>query len=321
MNDIASSASASTSTPSSAPLHLAFSRADLLAALSVVVIWGLNFVGMKFSLRDFTPFQLGALRYVFAALPLVFFVKRPALPVRWLLIYGLAQGVGQFGLLFIALQVGMTAALASVVMQTQVFFTTLLGVLMLKEHVSRPLRIGLVLATLGLSCFVFNLMAGDGQRAGTTLLGLVLNLGSAAMWCVSNIITRKAQRAHPAYDAVQFVVWSALVPIIPFVLLSLAFDPPATRWQWLHASPGGWAGAAFLGWIATVLAYSLWTGLFKRHPANRVAPFSLGVPLVGIAAGMLLLGERVTPWQWGGVAFVVCALLVVTFGSRWSRLR
>ena len=40
--------------------HARFTPRDLLAALAVVVIWGLNFVAMKFALHDFTPFQLGA---------------------------------------------------------------------------------------------------------------------------------------------------------------------------------------------------------------------------------------------------------------------
>jgi len=291
--------------------------ADLLAALCVVVVWGTNFVAMKLSLRDFTPFQLGAARYVFAALPLVLVVKRPQLPWRWLLYYGLAQGVGQFGLLFVALQAGMTAALASVVMQTQLFFTTLLGVVLLGERISGPLRIGLALAAIGLGCFTVNFVAGGAPGAGTTtLLGLLLNLGSAAMWGVSNIITRKAQMAHPHYNALQFVVWSSLVPILPFMALSWLFDPVERQGQWMHASLSAWLGAAYLGWIATVLAYGMWTGLFKRHPANRVAPFSLGVPVVGLAAGVGLLNEVITPWQWAGIACVVAALAVVMLGGR-----
>jgi len=292
---------------------------DLASALGVVVIWGLNFVAMKVSLRDFTPFQLGAARYLLAAFPLVFFIRRPQLPVRWLVYYGLAQGVGQFGLLFVALQAGMTAALASVVMQTQVFFTALLGVALLHERIAGPLRAGLALAALGLGCFALNYVAGSGGV--TTALGLALNLGAAAMWASSNIIARKAQQAHPGFDPLQFVVWSSLVPILPFIALSALFDPPAVRWQWLHASAGGWAGAAYLAWLATVLAYAMWTGLFKRHPANRVAPFSLGVPVVGLAAGMGLLGERISAWQWAGVGFIVAALLAVMFGGRWSARR
>ena len=297
-----------------------FSGRDLFAALSVVVIWGLNFVAMKWALADFTPFQLGIWRYVFAALPLVFIVRRPAVPWRWVVAYGLCQGVGQFGVLFIALQVGMTAALASVLMQTQLFFTALLGVLLLGEQLSRPLKWGLVWAAVGLGCFAMNYLGGA-VAAGTTLLGFVLNLVSAAMWAASNIVARRTQQVAGSYDALGFVVWSAVVPIVPFVALSLAFDPPALRWQWLDAPLSSWLAVAYLGWCATIMAYALWTGLLKRHPASRVAPFSLGVPVIGLAAGMGMLGERITLWQWAGGACIVMALVVVLVGARWQARR
>ena len=300
-----------TASPSQRPLM----GLDLLAALGVVVIWGLNFVAMKFSLRDFTPFQLGTFRYVFAVLPLLLFVKKPALSWRWLLPAGLAQ-LGQFGLLFVALQVGMTAALASVLMQTQVFFTTLLGMVLLHERLSGPLRAGLVLAAAGLACFALNL---GGASGGITLLSLLLNLGAAAMWAASNIIVRRAQQSQPGYDPLGFVVWMSLVPILPFAAMAWLFEPAATRWQWTHASFGAWVGVAYLGWFATIAAYAMWTWLLKRHAANRVAPFSLGVPVIGLAAGMLALGETVSGWQWAGSACVVMALAVVMFGGRWRR--
>jgi O-acetylserine/cysteine efflux transporter len=297
-----------------------FSGRDLLAALSVVVIWGLNFVAMKWALVDFTPFQLGVWRYVFAVLPLVFIVRRPAVPWRWVIAYGLCQGVGQFGVLFIALQVGMTAALASVLMQTQLFFTALLGVLLLGEQLSRPLKWGLVWAAVGLGCFAMNYLGGA-VAAGTTLLGFVLNLVSAAMWAASNIVARRTQQVAGSYDALGFVVWSAVVPIVPFMLLSLVFDAPALRWQWLDAPLSSWLAVAYLGWCATIMAYALWTGLLKRHPASRVAPFSLGVPVIGLAAGMGMLGERITLWQWAGGACIVMALVVVLVGARWQARR
>ncbi|MDW5441387.1 EamA family transporter [Polaromonas sp. SM01] len=295
-----------------------FSTRDYAAALAVVVIWGSNFVAMKFALQDFTPFQLGAVRYVFAILPLVFIVKAPRLHWKWVLLYGLAQGVGQFGFLFSALRVGMTAALASVLMQTQVFFTALFGFVLLRERASRPLQLGLLLAALGLCCFGMN-YAAPGAAPATTVWGLVLNLCSAAMWAASNIVARKAQQASSDFDALGFVVWSSLVPILPFVLMTLVFDPAATRWEWVNAPWRSWASAAYLGWVATITAYALWTGLLKRHPANRVAPFSLGVPVVGLAAGMGILGETVTPWQWAGVALVVAALGCVMLGGLFRR--
>lgn len=292
------------------------SGADLGAALAVIVIWGSNFVAMKFALHDFTPFQLGAARYVFAALPLALFIRPPKVAWKWAVLYGLLQGVGQFGFLFCALQAGMTAALASVLMQTQVFFTALFGYFLLHERMSRPLVGGLMLAALGLACFGMNFVAGGGLAGAVTVLGFMLNLGAASMWAASNIVARKAQAAHGNFDAVAFVVWSSLTPIIPFIAFTLLFDPVATRWHWLQAPLSGWVSVAYLGWVATIAAYAMWTSLLKRHPANRVAPFSLGVPVVGLSAGVLVLGETITSWQWAGIALVALALLCVMFGGR-----
>jgi len=282
---------------------------DIAAALSAVTIWGLNFVAMKYGLRDFTPFQLGFFRYVFAVIPLIFFIPKPNLGWAWLLPAGLTQ-LAQFALLFLALQFDMTAALASVLMQTQILFTAILGAVLLGERISPPMRIGFALAAVGLTCFVLNFVTGA-DAAGVTVLGLILNLGSAFAMASSNVLARKAQSIDADYDPLQFVVWMSLVPIIPFGLLAWFCEPADTHWQWINASPLGWCSAAFLGWLATIAAYGFWTDLLKRHPANRVSPFGLGVPVVGLAAGTLALGEQVSAWQWAGSAFVIAALVAV----------
>jgi O-acetylserine/cysteine efflux transporter len=296
--------------------HAAFGGRDYFAALGVVLIWGTNFIAMKFALHDMTPFQLGAGRYLFAIVPLILFVRPPRLPWKWVVLYGLFQGVGQFGCLFLALKVGMSAALGSVLMQTQVFFTALFGFVLLGEHASRALLAGLLLAALGIACFAMNYLSPGADAGGTTAAGFLLALGAAAMWAASNIIVRRAQQSTPQFDVIPFMVWSSLVPIIPFALLSLAFDPPATRWRWIAAPWSTWVSLAYLGWFATILAYALWTGLLKRHPVNRVAPFSLAVPMVGISSGMLVFGDVISGWQWAGVALVVASLATVMFGGR-----
>jgi O-acetylserine/cysteine efflux transporter len=292
-------------------VHQPFSRRDLGAALFVVLIWGTNFVAMKFALRELTPFQLGAGRYLFAALPLVLVVKRPQMRLKWILLYGLCQGVGQFGLLFLSLRAGMSASLASVLLQTQVFFTALFGFALLREPVGAALRRALVLAALGLACFAAS-YAGN----AASVMAFVLCLGAAAMWALSSIVVRLAQRDTPHFEVVPFMVWSSLVPVVPFFLLSFLVDPAAVRWQWQHLAPVTWGSLAYLGWFATVLAYALWTGLLKRHAANRVAPFGLAVPVVGVAAGMVALGDSIRPLQWAGIALLGAALGFVVFGRR-----
>ncbi|MES2414243.1 MAG: EamA family transporter [Pseudomonadota bacterium] len=297
---------------------------DLAAALAVVFIWGINFVITKIALRDFTPFQLGAIRFTLATLPLAFFFRPPAVHWKWVVMYGLFQGVGQFGMMFLSLKVGMTAALASVLLQTQVFFTALFGFFLLRERTTGPQKAGMVLAALGICCFVMNYVNPGASGPGvTTVLGFVLILCAAAMWAVSNIVARRVQQINAGYSPIAFVVWSSAVAILPFVLLSWLLDAEAVRWRWLDAHWTSWVEAVYLGWAATLCGYSLWTWLLQRHPANRVSPFALGVPVVGLATGMIVLGEVITPWQWGGIALTACALGCVVLGGRlagtWNR--
>jgi O-acetylserine/cysteine efflux transporter len=293
-----------------------FEGRDYAAALCVVLVWGSNFVAMKLGLREVTPFQLGAGRYLFAVLPLLLFVRPPKLAPRWVILYGLCQGVGQFGLLFLALRAGMSASLASVMLQMQVFFTALFAALILKERIGRRLLAAMGIAALGLTCLCVDAL---GRSSTVTLTGFVLCVAASAMWAVSNIVVRIAQQSTPQFEVLPFMVWSSMVPILPFVALSLAFDPPATNWNLQAVSLTAWSSMAYLGWFATILGYAMWTGLLKRHPANRVAPFSLAVPPVGIAAGMLFLDEIVTPWQWAGIVLVVASLALVMLRPRMRR--
>jgi O-acetylserine/cysteine efflux transporter len=301
----------------------AFSPRDYFAALIVVVIWGTNFVVMKYGLQSYTPFQLGAMRYLFAACPLIFFIARPALPFKFVVAYGLFQGVGQFGFVFTALQVGMTAALASVLMQTQVFFTAIIGWLVMHERLNRQQVIGLGLAAFAILCFALhffddgpNSPAKNAPQIIVTALGFVLSLCGASMWAASNIVARRAQMTNPEFSALNFVVWTSIMPILPFVVMSTVFDAPSARGNWFSASLISIGSAAYLGLLGSILAYTLWTQLLKRHSANRVAPFSLGVPVVGLTAGILVLNETVSRWQWAGIGFVIAALIIVLWRRR-----
>ncbi len=292
---------------------LPLSRGDLLRALAVVVIWGLNFVVMKVGLQGIGPMLLGALRFAAAALPFVLFVKFPSLPWRYVAAYGLAQGLGQFGFLFLGLQLGMTAGMASVVMQTQAFFTLLLAVPLLGERARAAQWIGLSVALGGLVLIASAHGEGPGQM---TLAGFVLTLGAGFMWAVSNIVARLANRQGD-YDPLSFIVWSSLFPILPFFALALWMDGPQTVARQLAGI--GWPAVVsvlFLAWFATLLAYSLWTQLLKRHPAARVTPFSLLVPVVGLWSAWVFFGELPLLQQWLGTGLVLMGLVVNQLGGR-----
>lgn len=287
---------------------------DLSLAILVVLIWGLGFVPTKYALNDFTPFQLGAARFLLLAFPLILFIPRPGIPPYWLVLYGFTQGVGQFSLLFFALKAGMTAALASVLMQTQIFITAVLAMTILGETISRSLKLGMGIASLGLICFALNVSALTGLST-ITAPSLILTLMAAYMWASSNIIVKKIQKTGLVYSPLSLVVWSSLVSGMSFVVISLQFDSQSVRWNWLNASVESWISVLYLGWIASGLAYCLWTVLLTRYPASSVAPFSLGIPVIGLLAGIIVLNEQVTAVQWLGSILVISALVFVILNS------
>lgn len=293
-----------------------FSTRDLSAAVCVIGMWALTFVAMKVALRDFTPFQLGAARFLLSFLPLALWVRPPAIGVRWIVAYGLLQGVGQSGLVFYALKFGMTAALVPVVMQMQVFATALLGVALFGERLASPLKKGLLIAAAELGCFALNTLLAPGGT-DVTVLGILLTLAGACSWAGSNIVVKALQRQGERYDPLALVVWSGAVSGVVFAAMSMLLDDPGVRWAWAAAPLTGWAAVLFTSWGGNVIAYWLWTRLLTKHPVSRVAPFSLGVPVLGLFAGMLLLGEAVNGWQWVGTALVMSALwFVVGKGGR-----
>ncbi len=287
---------------------------DLLSALVIVLIWGSNFVVMKVGLRDMGPMLLGALRFAAASLPLLLFVRRPALPWRYIAGYGLAQGLGQFGFLFLGLWLGLPAGIASMVLQTQVFFTVLLAALFLHERTRVHQWLGLVVSACGLALIAGG--AGSGAAAGHVPIGgFLLCVAGAAMWATSNIVARLAQRHNAHYDALSLVVWGSTAPVVPFLLLALWQDGwPATQHSLTHMRWQGAAAVLYLALVATVLAYSMWARLLKRHSAGKVAPFSMLVPVVGLYAAWLVFDERLAPLQWLGVATVGVGLIVNNFG-------
>ena len=289
--------------------------ADLLLAL-LVVVWGVNFVVIKAGVTEVPPLLLGALRFAAAAFPATLLFRRPALPLRLYLAYGMTISVGQFAFLFTAIHVGMPSGLASLVLQSQAFFTMIFAALWLKETWRPSQLFGLVLAGGGLA------LIGSAHGLTMPLAGFLLTLAGASLWAAGNIVTREVSR-HGPVDMQAFVVWASLVPPIPFLLLSWLIEGP----QAIVAAMAGFswrsAGAVlYLAWIATLLGYGLWSRLLSRYPANQVAPFALLVPLVGLTSGWLVYGERLQAVHFAGGALLMAGLAVNLFGSRlMARLR
>ena len=280
---------------------------DLLLALLVIVVWGLNFVVIKVGLHGMPPMLMGALRFMLAAFPAILFVRRPQVPLRWMLAYGMTISVGQFAFLFYAMYVGMPAGLASLVLQSQAFFTLFFAALFLGERLCGSNLFGLLVAASGL--VLIGLQGGQAM----TLAGFALTIAAASMWALGNVVTRKLGKVN----LVGLVVWGSLIPPLPFLALSLWLEGPELISQSLRTlGVDSLLVLAYLAFGATILGYGLWSRLLSRYPASQVAPFSLLVPVVGISSSALLLGERLGSLQMVGALLVMAGLLINVWGGR-----
>ena len=274
-------------------------RHSALAVL-IAAVWGVNFVVIHAGLQHFPPLLFSALRFTFVALPAVFLVGRPRVRWYWVVAIGGSLGVLSFGLLFVGIDQGMPAGLSSLVLQMQAIFTIAFAALALGERPRRRQLIGGAIALAGLA-----LIATD--RASTApLLPFVLVIGAAAAWGVSNLCTRIAQPP----DGLALMVWASLVAPPPLLGLSLAFEGPRAIGDALGAVDlGGIAALAYIVGPSTLFGFAAWTGLVRRYPAAVVAPFTLLVPVFGIAAAALTLGERPSAAELVGAAVVIAGLL------------
>jgi O-acetylserine/cysteine efflux transporter len=281
----------------------------LLLALAVVAIWGTNFVVIRLGLDSFAPFTFAALRYTFSALPFLFFVRRP--PVSWskLAAFGLLIGVGQFGLLFWAMRADISPGLASLVIQTQVFFTIALAGLLHRERLHPLQWPAFALAIGGLA-----LVAAHASTAsGVTAIGVAMVVVAAVCWAAGNLVARSAGRV----DALAFIVWSSPFAAVPLWVIAGGLVGWAGIGRAItQAGAVAWGAVAWQAIGNTLFGFGAWNWLLARHPASTVTPTALLVPVFGMTASALALHEGLPAWKLGAAALVLGGLALNMLATR-----
>ncbi|MFM8753993.1 MAG: EamA family transporter [Phenylobacterium sp.] len=278
-----------------------------LLALAVVAVWGTNFAVIKSALAHLPPFTFASLRFLFAFLPAAFFLKRPNVPWRNLAAYGVLIGVGQFGVLYFAMDGQISPGLASLVVQSQVFFTIGLAIWFRGERLNLRQGLALVLAAAGLALILVNV------DAVTTPTGLALVLFAALSWALGNMV----QRATPEAPSLAFVVWASLFSVPPLLVLALIFEgAPVMIAAVTTMTPVVWAELLYQSFGNTLFGYAVWGWLLARHPAAVVSPWALLVPVFGLTASALALGEPLPAWKLAAAALVIGGLALNTLPAR-----
>ncbi|TXI95130.1 MAG: hypothetical protein E6Q34_03565 [Burkholderiaceae bacterium] len=288
---------------------------DFFLLVLVAAIWGVNFSLIKLGLDRIDPYLLAALRFTLCAIPAVFFVKRPQVAWKYIIAYGLVFGALQWGFIYAALQMGVSAGMASMLTQTSVFMSMLLGVLLYRETVNAPLMLGSLLSFSGVFLIFYF------AESRSTIFGMILMLAGALAWSVSNVIAKAAQSDEPF----AFFIWASLVAPLPlFGMMSLHSGAQAIP-QLIAVFDGKLAFSLFFQVVPTSLfGYSMWNRMIKKYPVSQVAPMSLLVPVFGLLASVLIFAETLPLHKRMAMFLIFAGLLVQRFGQQfmiYCRLR
>jgi len=279
----------------------------ILLALSVVAIWGINFVVIQVALKEIPPLMLTFLRFFFAAFPAVFFLKRPNTSWKMLFFYSLSMFVLDFSFLFSGMYMGVSSGIASLSLQTQVFFTAILAVIFFKEKMTFAKTLGAIVAFSGI-VFVGVHTGGD-----VNLFGLFLVESAALSWAIGNLVSKRIGHV----DMLSLVVWGSLLSL-PF-LFTLSLTLESHLWSMRTFTSLSWlsiGSIAYLVYPVTLFGFAIWSFLLSRYPATTVAPFTLLVPVFGFSSSAILVGEALPSWKLIAAFLIVSGLVINLYGDR-----
>ncbi|EKO3535338.1 EamA family transporter [Vibrio fluvialis] len=273
---------------------------DLLLIISVMAIWGFNFSMIKLGVSEMDPLLIAAARFFCATFPIIFFVRKPNVQWRYLMAYGLVFGTGIWGMASCSITFGLSSGMASVLLQTDVLTTVLVGVLLYKEVISARMAAGIVLSVVGL---VVSIIYTNGN---VTLAGVVFIMISAICWPLAGVIVRKSGTR----SAFAFNIWGMLFAPLPLVALSVGmngWDVLSTTYQQWNSN--AWISVLFQAYPTTVFGYWVWNKMVLKYPMSQLAPMTLLVSVFALLSGYAIYDEQLSLAQW-----VSCSTFLLGIG-------
>lgn len=280
---------------------------DFFIALLITAIWGVNFSIIKLGLITADPLILAGIRFTLCALPAVFFIKKPDTSWRYIIGYGLLFGIGLWGIVNLGIKAGVSAGIASLVLQFGAFFTMVLGAFLFHENLSKYQYTGIIVALLGLTSIIF---ISDGS---VTFIGLALVLCGAVVWGLVSIIIKKSNTKQ----VFSFLVWSSLFSPIPLFILSYLFNGPSGFTELaIHFNSTTLFSILFQVYPNTLFAYWVWNSLLTQYPVSVVAPLSLLVPIFGMLGSVMIFNESIPSGKVIAMVFIISGLIIGLYGKR-----
>lgn len=281
------------------PIHIVLS-------VVVALLWGLNYVAVPIGLHNFPPIFLSFLRLFLASATLIFFVKRPNIPLKMVFFYGLTMFAMQFAFLFSSIHAGLSPDLAPLLIQTQVFFTAVLAIIYLKEKLT-------IWQTGGALTAFFGIMLVGMDKGDATFLGIMLVFAAAFSWGMGNVIGKKIGKV----DKTSLVVWGSILASPPVLIISLIVEGPYQVFSAFKTIDYASIGSIlYLTYISLLLGFMIWNHLIYLYPLATIAPFTLLVPIFGALGSSIAFSLPIRPVEIAAFALVILGLSIDMYGYR-----
>lgn len=275
------------------------------ALILLSVLWGYNWVVMKYAMLDMGPFQFGALRTFGGALclmSLLLVMKKPLRPreVPTLMLLGILQTCGFTGLIIWALVSG-GAGKTAVLTYTMPFWVMVLAWPLLGEKIRGSQWVAVLASVLGL------LLIFDPLHLGSDVFSMSLAVAAGIFWALAVILAKKLHHRVPDLDLISLTAWQMFFGSLPLVAVALFVDAPPVHW-----TPRLVTAIGFNAVLCNALAWLLWLYALQRLPAGIASMTSMLAPLIGVLAAWLQLGEQPSIYEIVGMVCIAIALVVIS---------
>jgi len=279
-------------------------RGAYIALALLTLIWGSNWVAMKFALQSAHPVILNVQRTWLATLILfavLLWRRGRLLPESWIavVVTGIFQTTINFGSTTMALAGG-GAGRTSVLVFTMPFWTLLLAWPVLHERIKGYQWLAVACALAGMV-----LLVEPWQWHGALAPKLWAVL-SGFGWAAGTVATKFFRRGH-RFDALNFIAWQMLVGVLPLTLLPLLLDLPATQWSVAYALL-----LVYVGVLSTALGFLLWIAILRWLPAGTASLNMFAIPVIALLSSMAVFGERLSRNEWLGIGCIGVGLALIS---------
>ncbi|MGE0724691.1 MAG: DMT family transporter [Alphaproteobacteria bacterium] len=278
---------------------------DRAILLFVILVWGLNFPIAKLGFTELPPLLVTAARFALVAALLVPFVPVPRGRIGHLLFISVTLGSMHFSLMFLGLS-RIDSATVAIASQLTVPFAALLAAIVFKDYLGWRRGLGMAIAFSGVA-----VMSGEPRILDDPFPMIAVVLASL-LWAIANIQIKRLG----GIDGMVLNGWMALFAAPQLLVISWLVEGEG----WGRAADAGlfgWGADGYMAVMVTIVGYGLWYRLLAAYPVNQIMPYTLLMPLIGVGAGIGLLGE---PFTWTiaiGGAFTLVGVAIII----WRRPR